>query len=181
MSGIIDEFNAGWLFLAVSPDAETAARMYRTAETLRRARNFQGALIRPQRLHITLFFLGDWREHIVRMACEAAAEIKTPPFDVSFDRTASFKGRLGNHAYVLLGDSGLNRLAAFRQMLGVAMTKNGLRQWAKPDFTPHVTLLYDRRQVEEQPIEPVSWTVREFVLIHSRHGHTHLARWPLRG
>jgi len=47
------------------------------------------------------------------------------------------------------------------------------------NFTPHVTLLYDPRSVEEHPIEPISWTVSEFVLIHSMQGHAHLARWPL--
>jgi 2'-5' RNA ligase len=35
--------------------------------------------------------------------------------------------------------------------------------------------------VEEYPIDPICWTVNEFVLIHSMHGHVHLARWPLRG
>jgi RNA 2',3'-cyclic 3'-phosphodiesterase len=33
--------------------------------------------------------------------------------------------------------------------------------------------------VEEYPIEPVSWIVKEFVLIRSLRGHQHLARWPL--
>jgi 2'-5' RNA ligase len=65
-------------------------------------------------------------------------------------------------------------------MLGRSLVKIGFRRGAITDFTPHVTLLYDRRNVEEQPIEPISWTVREFVLIHSMQGHTHLARWPLR-
>jgi 2'-5' RNA ligase len=55
-----------------------------------------------------------------------------------------------------------------------------LWKWACGYFTPHVTLLYDKRSVEEQPIEPISWNVREFALIHSMNGHTHLARWPLR-
>jgi hypothetical protein len=26
---------------------------------------------------------------------------------------------------------------------------------------------------------PICWTVSEFVLIQSNHGHTHLARWSL--
>jgi 2'-5' RNA ligase len=181
MSVAVGTFLAGSLFLAVSPDDGTAARICRLADTLRRARNLQGALTQSHRLHITLFFLGGWDKRIVRMACAAAAEITTSPFEVSFDRTASFRGRPGDHAFVLLGDNGLSQLMSFRQMLGAAMTRNGLRQFAKPDCTPHVTLLYDRRRIEEQPIEPVSWTVREFVLIYSNNGHVHLARWPLRG
>jgi 2'-5' RNA ligase len=30
-----------------------------------------------------------------------------------------------------------------------------------------VTLLYDECGIKEQPIEPISWTVNEFVLVHS--------------
>jgi len=50
---------------------------------------------------------------------------------------------------------------------------------ATTNFTPHVTLLYDARDVEEYPIEPIGWTVKEFVLIRSSNGHEHLVRWPL--
>jgi len=59
------------------------------------------------------------------------------------------------------------------------MTRNGLKQRVNADFNPHVTLLYDARKVEEQPIVPICWTVSEFVLIRSERGHTRLARWPL--
>src|ERR1700722_3580276 len=171
----------GSFFFAVAPDADAAVRIYQSACILKRARKFEGTLTRPERLHVTLFFLGSSRQRVVRMAFEAAAEIRTKPFVVSFDRPASFRGRPGNHALVLLGDSGLRFLMSFRQMLGAAMARNGLRQCANGPFTPHVTLLYDSHNVEEQPIEPISWTVREFRLIHSLHGHVHLARWPLRG
>jgi RNA 2',3'-cyclic 3'-phosphodiesterase len=180
MSGTVGKFHAGSLFFAAAPDADAAACIYRSANILKRARKFEGELIELDRLHVTLFFLGGWREHIVRMAFEAATEIRTNPFEVSFDRTASFRGRPGNHPFVLLGDSGLRLLMSFRQMLGAAMTRSGLRQLATGYFTPHITLLYDARYVEEEPIEPISWTMKEFLLIHSLDGHVHLARWPLR-
>src|SRR6266851_5342110 len=117
---------------------------------------------------------------IARMACEAAAEVRAPPFEVLFDRSVSFRGRPGNRPFVLLGDKGLDRLRSLRRTLGVAMARKGFRYLAKKDFTPHVTLLYAERNVEEYPIEPICWTVNEFVLIHSMHGHVRLARWPLR-
>ena len=59
------------------------------------------------------------------------------------------------------------------------MTRRGLRRLANTNFTPHVTLLYDARDVDEYPIEPIGWTVKEFVLIRSLNGHKHLVRWPL--
>ena len=171
--------SGGRLFLAVLPDADAAARIDRLAVALKRAHKFNRASIEPGRLHVSLFFLGELSEHIVRIACEAAAEVRVPPFDVWFDRSVSFRGKPGNRPLVLVGDDGLDRLKSFRRTLGVALASRGLGRLAKREFTPHVTLLYGERHVEEHPIEPIHWTVNEFVLIHSRHGHVHLARWPL--
>jgi RNA 2',3'-cyclic 3'-phosphodiesterase len=157
--------------------------MCHLAQVVKRAHKFDGELIEADCLHITLFFLDDGRgsrERIVRMACEAAHEVRMSSFEVSFDRIASFRGRPGHHPFVLLGDDGLNRLKLFRRTLGAAMARNGLRHLVTADFTPHVTLLYDGRKIDEHPIEPIFWTVDEFVLIHSKNGHAHLARWPLR-
>lgn len=33
-----------------------------------------------------------------------------------------------------------------------------------------MTLLYARHFVEKQPVAPISWTVREFFLLHSHYG-----------
>jgi len=170
----------GRLFLAAIPDAAAAARMYRLARALEHAHKFDGKVIEPERLHVSLFFLGELSEQIVRVACEAAAEVRAPPFDVLFDRSASFQGKPGNRPLVLIGDDGLDRLKSFRQTLAAAMARKGLRHLAKRNFAPHVTLLYADRAVEEHPIEPIRWTVNEFVLVHSMHGHVYLARWPLR-
>src|ERR1700681_1022699 len=68
--------------------------------------------------------------------------------------------------FVLIGDGGLDRLRSFRRTLGVAMARRGLKRLAKNDVAPHITLLYAERNAEEQPIEPICWTVNEFVLIH---------------
>jgi 2'-5' RNA ligase len=170
------------LFFAVFPDYPAKARIHCLAKAVKCAHRFDGKLTEPDRLHATLFFLGDSAlDRIVRMACETARELRMPPFDVSFDRIASFRGGVKGHPFVLLGDDGLIRLKQFRQALGAAMTRNGLRRMATTDFNPHVTLLYDRRNVEEHPIEPVSWTVGEFVLVHSfDKKHEYLARWALR-
>jgi 2'-5' RNA ligase len=167
------------LFLAAVPDASTAARIHRLAGLLKRAHNFNGRLIEPERLHVSLFFLGGLPEAGLRIACEAAAEVRARPFEVSFDRSASFRGKPGSRPFVLVGEGGLHQLQSFRQLLGVAMTRKGLRRLANTNFTPHVTLLYDARSVEEYPIEPIAWKVTDFVLICSGDGHTHAARWPL--
>ena len=171
--------NGARLFLAVIPDAETAVRIHKLAAVLKRAHQFKGKLIEPARLHVSLFFLGGLPEQDIRAACTAAADVRIAPFEVLFDRTASFRGKRDSRPFVLVGDHGLQRLTSFRRMLGGAMLRRGLRRVANTNFTPHVTLLYDARSVEEYPIEPISWTVKEVVLIRSLKGHDRLARWPL--
>lgn len=169
------------LFLAALPDAAAAARIHCLAKLLKRAHNFSGKLIAPDRLHVSLFFLGGLPEQMVRILCEAADKVRVSPIEVSFDRTASFRGRDGSRPFVLIGGDGLNQLKSFRQALATELTRQGLTRRAMTNFEPHITLLYDDRSVEEYPVaEPISWVVNEFVLIHSMNGHTHLAKWPLR-
>jgi len=172
--------SGGRLFFAAVPDTDAAARIYRLAHALKRAYRFNRAIIEPGRLHVSLFFLGELSEQIVQIACEAAAEVRVPPFEVWFDRSVSFRGRPGSRPFVLIGNDGVDRLRSFRRVLGVALAGKGLKRLAKRDFTPHVTLMYAEREVDEHPTEPIRWTVNEFVLIHSMRGHVHLARWQLR-
>lgn len=52
----------------------------------------------------------------------------------------------------------------------------------EPQYTPHISLLYDDQCMAEQAVETIGWTVREFVLVHSLLGqgqHVPLAHWPL--
>jgi RNA 2',3'-cyclic 3'-phosphodiesterase len=64
----------------------------------------------------------------------------------------------------------------------MAMTNAGLGRLVDTAYTPHVTLLRDDHLVDEHPISPIAWWVREFVLVHSLLGRTQykiLARFPL--
>lgn len=51
------------------------------------------------------------------------------------------------------------------------------------EFEPHMTLLYRGQLIPEVVLdEPVGWTVRDFVLVHSLQGegrHEHLCYWLL--
>lgn len=170
----------GRLFLAILPDAAAALRMSRLAASLKRAHGLSGKLIALDRLHVSLFFLGRLSGDASCAARPECGELPIAPFEVRFDRTASFRGRPGSRPFVLIGGDGLSRLKAFRRDMGTWLAGNGFKRLTKTSFEPHVTLLYDARNVDEYPLaEPVSWTVREIVLIQSRLGHTHLAKWRL--
>lgn len=173
------------LFFALVPDPDTAARIARLAHRLRREHGLKGRVIATERFHVTLHHLGDHAglpEDLIATARTAAASVAMPPFEVVFDRVGSFSRKLGNRPLVLRGDDGVVALKTFQQALGLAMTKAGLGRWAESQYTPHVTLLYDDRAVDEQIVETIVWTAREFILMHSLLGrtrHVPLARWPL--
>jgi 2'-5' RNA ligase len=171
---------AGQLFVAILPDAELSARIHQMAEILKAAHAFRGRLTTPDRLHVTLFSLGGLPEQLIEKARELIAEMRAEPFEISFDRTMSFRGQPGSRPFVLTGDSGLKQLKLFRRSVAAAFARSeGLRHLGRREFTPHITLLFDDRVAEEQPFGPIGWTVRKLVLIHSMNGHRHLAHWPL--
>jgi len=167
------------LFLAALPDADTAGRIAETARHLRISHGLAGKPLRPEHLHVTLHHIPDLRfapaSELIDILKERVASVSMPSFRVSFDRAGSFR----NGALVLRGDDGTIGLDILQQRLSDAL--NGQPGKARP-FTPHVTLLRDSYRVPEQRIEPIEWTVREVVLVHSLSGrttHRHLARWPL--
>jgi RNA 2',3'-cyclic 3'-phosphodiesterase len=175
------------LFFAIFPDADAAGRIARLAQNLRSEHGLTGKPLAADRFHVTLQMLGDYPclpEKVVAAAQAAAAAVRMPPFEVSFDRAASFSRGARNRPFVLQGGEGVATLMAFQRLLISALAAGGMAQGAAPAYTPHVTLLYDDRLVEQQPIEPIKWTAHEFVLVHSLLGqsrHIQLARWPLSG
>jgi 2'-5' RNA ligase len=112
---------------------------------------------------------------LINKLAERAARVVMPAFRVSFDYAMSFK----NGALVLRGDDNLIGLEILHQRLNDALDD---RPRPARRFTPHVTLLRDAHRVPEQEIEPIEWTVREIVLVHSLIGrtiHRHVVRLPL--
>lgn len=173
------------LFFAIFPDPETAHHITLLAETLRREHKLHGKPLRTERFHVTLHHLGDFAglpQDVVGSAKEASNRVKSPSFDVVFDTVSSFGHQSRNNPFVLRNSAELQALYAFRRELGECMAVCGLGRLVKDGFTPHVTLLYDDQVLKPRSVEPVGWTVREFVLVHSLLGRTEhriLGRWTL--
>ncbi|HEX8472082.1 MAG TPA: 2'-5' RNA ligase family protein [Brevundimonas sp.] len=177
------------LFLAIFPDAEAVARIAEAAEDLRREHGLKRLVHPLDHLHITLFHLGDFAgvpRDLVRNVSAAAEAMKVAPFEVTFDHATSFPGRPGSRPFVLKGglpdETRLAELNTCRQALGLALAAQGVRTTAA--FTPHITLLYDDPVIAPCPIDPISWTVNELVLVRSHIGknvYEHIGRWPLQG
>lgn len=165
-------------FLAVLPDSRTAAQIAKTARHLRISHGLVGKPLRPEHFHVTLSMVDEgigFSLDRIESVKERVARVVMPSFRVGFDRAESFR----NGALVLRGDDGVIGLEILQQRLSDAL--DGQPRKARR-FTPHVTLLRDGYLVPEQPIEPIEWTVREIVLVHSLIGrttHRHIARWSL--
>jgi 2'-5' RNA ligase len=167
------------LFFAIFPDPATATRIAQATTATLRSPQLSGRPLAPERFHITLHHLGDHagvRRDIVAMASEAAEAITTAPFEVTFDRAASFHNG-GNNPFVLQGGEGLEALKAFQRDLGLAMARAGLGKLGGQGVHAARDDALRQRLVAEQAIEPVTWTVGGFTLIHSLLGRTEHIRW----
>ncbi|MDP3736450.1 MAG: RNA 2',3'-cyclic phosphodiesterase [Hyphomonadaceae bacterium] len=172
------------LFFALFPTATTAAQVYSLQQDLRVRHGLWGRPLAMDRLHVTLAHLGDYPglpQAVVAKASEAASRVKAPSFEVTFDSALSFAGRARNRPFVLRSKQGAASVEAFQRQLGVEMAACGLGRFVRP-YTPHMTLLYDTADVAEHAIDPVTWTVAEFRLVHSLLGqtrHVTLGNWSL--
>jgi 2'-5' RNA ligase len=136
-----------------------------------------------ERLHVTLHRVGGYVDEpadveIARW-CRAAAAVRRAPFEVVFDRAASFGGE--GHPLVFTS-SGDVELSALHEALGMALADTGERIKRQP-IRPHMTLSYRGKRVAETAIDPVRWHAHDLVLVDSHvgdHVHEVIGRWPLR-
>jgi 2'-5' RNA ligase len=172
------------LFLAVLPEAHARTRIEGQAQQLRNQHGLKSKLLAADRYHISLFSFGEYHglpRNLVPDVMKAAATVEVPPFDTVLDRAMSFFGGK-KRPLVLGGGDGVAKLVALHRVVSTGMQRFKLGR-SKPQFIPHVTLLYDEQAIEEQQIERIGWTVTEFVLVHSLLGrgqYNILGRWPLR-
>jgi 2'-5' RNA ligase len=174
------------LFFATLLEEAIAHMLVSRAVTWQRELGLGGKLIRARHLHISLVMLGDHDglpRSLVDAACSAGSLVQAHAFDVSFDRLSAF----GGGALVLRGSDGIPALQAFWRALAAVLSDSPFKPLVGKSIEPHVTLLRDKTRVpkvDEQPIEPVGWTVREFVLIHSflrQDRYQVIGRWQLNG
>lgn len=174
------------LFLGLFPDPAASARIDSLGEDVCRRHDLRVPRHQLDRLHVTLFHIGDWvglPAATVDSAIDAAAALRTAPFDVRFDEVVSFSGNLQRRPLVLKASAGNEALHTFREHLGRELLKAGLGRCVTRTFEPHVTLAYAAQGLAAELVGPIVWKVTEFVLIHSLLGQTRyipLGRWPLR-
>ncbi|MBL8524424.1 MAG: hypothetical protein JNN20_12105 [Betaproteobacteria bacterium] len=168
------------LFFAVRLPYGPAAQAEELCRQLCEQHGLRGSAVPPDRLHITLHWLDDYRglpPEIVAAALKAGELVTASPFDVVMDRVHSYPD-----GGLALSGTRLTGLRGFQKHLGDAMDKAGIGRLKRSTFRPHVTLLYNNHPIESFPIPPIWWTVCEFALIHSVIGqsrHILLGEWQL--
>ncbi|MGK9233161.1 2'-5' RNA ligase family protein [Inquilinus limosus] len=177
------------IFFAILPSPADAAMIRAQAEALRLDLGLRGRLQPPEVLHISLQSVGEYQSlpfALVDRAMRAAWTIELPRFEVTFDRVTSFGAGSGARPVVLRCQEGNAALSDLYEAFDPAMEAVGLyRRHTRPRFSPHMTILYDRRIVPQTRLDaPITIPVRDFALVHSLYGesrHLILGRWPLRG
>lgn len=177
------------LFFAALPTPDAARRIAAVAATLRKTRGLTGRLRPARLLHVSLAGVGEFArlpEAVVAAAMQAGSIVRLAPFEVRVTHAMSFDGRLRpgqRRPIVLRCDRGEREFIHLRRSISDAMQWVRLSRGLAAGFVPHVTLLYDEEQLADTSLlEPISWTVREFVLVQSLVGrgqHVQLARWQL--
>lgn len=151
------------LFLALWPSPGVRSQLLAWRDAWRWPSN--ATPVRPERLHLTLHFLGD--VPIARLP-ELAEGLRVPfkPFELRFG-----EAKLWTHGVAVLEpDWAPARLQALHAALGEALQALGLPCESRP-YRPHVTLA--RRAGHATPPQAgptIRWRVRSYALMHSSLG-----------
>lgn len=175
------------LFFALWPDPTVRRWLARASRLLPPGDSPATYRVKPERLHLTLAFLGELNAQQVEAAHAAGdavqAQAQAQTFALRIDSVGHFDG--ANVAWI--GPSviapGLARLKAALdcELLHLNLpVEDGV-------YVPHVTCLRRIRERPDGPEPRIDWPVEDFVLVRSARdrngrpaGYKVLRRWPLR-
>ncbi len=175
------------IFFALYPPSEISAAICGFTDRMFDAGTLRGPRVARDCLHISLNHLGAFQDlpnWLIDESCETVSKLKVRPFEVVLNRFISFENRNRLRPRVLTGDDGLIGVDGLYQELNAVLGAAGLPHGSQRIARPHLTLSREENALPEDFIEPVSWWVRDFRLIHSPRGesrHNVLGCWPLEG
>jgi 2'-5' RNA ligase len=178
LGGAPSPANLHRLFFALFPPPALRERIADAAAAVERAHPSGGRLLKPDRYHLTLRFLGDFDPlppSLPEAARAAGDAVPLRRFDWRLDHAGSF----GGNGVRWLGGPPDDALQALWHDLGDALARQGIRV-LRQGFVPHLTIARDARApLGRTAIDPLSWTVDGFALVESRPGRPYeiLQRW----
>jgi 2'-5' RNA ligase len=155
------------LFFALWPADGVRDTCAQAARQLKARLQPGGYLIRPERFHVTLLFLGDAvPPQQEAAAVQAASLLRLAPFTMQLDQAGSFRNRSipwWLAPRMVPAEAQTLHEALREHMRGAGVAYDRMR------FAPHLTILRDaQRSLAPTPISPIEWPVAGFVLIRSR-------------
>ena len=123
-----------------------------------------GRMTAREKIHLTLFFVGDIERERIAALETAAASLATVPFDLVLDRLCRWR----HNSIVWAGAANCpSALAALAAGLHGALARAGVQGEERP-YVPHITLVRNAaRAPAAASIPPCAWRAREFVLVES--------------
>jgi len=138
-------------------------------------------LIPPANFHVTLAFLGSVTDDALASIMDAAGQIDSEAFELTFDHVETWMSAHIACLAITPAPAPLTRLVdRLRSSLWVRNVDAD-----RKEFKAHVTLARDwHDRTLDEPIDPLSWSATQFVLVESKAGdagseYTILDRWPL--
>lgn len=178
LGGAPSPANLQRLFFALFPSGPSRGRIADAAAGIERTQPSGGRLLKPDRYHVTLRFLGDFDPLPPALPDAARAAGDAVPlrrFEWMLDHAGSF----GGNGVRWLGGPSSDGLQALWSDLGDALARQGIRV-VRQGFAPHLTIVRDARApLGRTVIDPISWVVDGFALVEGRPGRPYeiLQRW----
>ena len=122
-----------------------------------------GRMTDKANLHVTLVFLGQLNVNQLQNIIKQAEQIVCPPFECCLTRTGYFKHSKAAWLGMKLIPETLSDL--HQQLLSAA--DNSHIPIKQQTYRPHVTLARKAAPISTQAIAPITWFVRDFVLLES--------------
>lgn len=168
-------------FFALWPEAAVRRRLAAAAAALPLGDGSAAYRIKPERLHLTLAWLGDIGRAQVDAAILAGEDVQAKPFLLKLDRCGHFP----NASTAWLGPSTLlPALARLKAELDRELLRYGLPV-ASEAFVPHLSCQRNVRTLAEAAPFEVLWPVTGFALLRSARsqgkadGYRIVRRWLL--
>ena len=166
------------LFFAIWPDEDAARRLAQLSETL--ASQASGRPVPPDKIHLTLAFLGELAPARAAQARRAAAAVRSGAFELVLDQVGSFRA-------ARVGWAGCERapreLSALQSRLADELRARDFVLEERP-FAAHLTLARKiSKAITRAPTPPIAWKARDFTLVRTEPGtgrYNVLEAWPLR-
>jgi len=174
-------------FFALLPDKPAQSAIAAVAERFCKSHRVSGIRIAAEDLLLNLCPLGQPAQLAGSLEDNlraAAQEVHAKAFNVTLDSVMRFSVRDGHFPFVASADAASGTaLLDLRKAIADAQSHRRLRVSGISSYLPHVTMLHGHAiEPIQESIAPISWQVREFVLIRSFFGQSKyevMGRWPL--